>query len=119
MIVQLEATASEPPMNLRAERTSVPQSRPPLCKTALDTPTEVSERLHLAAQQDLEFKSSLAVARHHIENLLAAFSHAVATRDEDSLAMITHTTRISVQRTNQASKGLDVRRIIDWLAPRD
>ncbi|MGX9899611.1 hypothetical protein ACW0JT_06350 [Arthrobacter sp. SA17] len=68
-------------------------------------------------RQDLEFKSSLAVARHHIENLLAAFSHAAATRDEDSLAMIIRSTRISIERADQASTELDVSRVINWLAP--
>lgn len=73
--------------------------------------------MYLTASQDLEFRSSLAVARHYIENLLAGFSHAVAIRDEDSLAMLIRTTRISLEKAEQASKGMDVRRIIDWLAP--
>lgn len=117
--VQMETAPTVAPQDLRPERTRIlPPLRPPrpLCST-LNIPTELSDRIYSAARQDLEFKSSLAVARHHIENLLAAFSHAVATRDEDSLTTIIRATRISVEEAEYASEGLGARSVIDWLAP--
>lgn len=113
--VQTEAAPSGTPQDLCPKPTRILPPLRPL--TALDIPIELSDRIYSAARQDLEFKSSLAVARHHIENLLAAFSHAVATRDEDSLATIIRTTRISVEEAELASEVLGARCVIDWLAP--
>jgi hypothetical protein len=112
---QTETAAPGTPQDLRPKPTRVLPPLRPL--TVLDIPTELSDRIYSAARQDLEFKSRLTVARHHIENLLPAFSHAVATRDEDSRARIIRTTRISVEEAKHASEGLCALNVIDWLAP--
>ncbi|MEO5314721.1 hypothetical protein PV772_11475 [Pseudarthrobacter sp. CC12] len=38
-----------------------------------------------AARADMEFKTSLPALRHYLENLLAAFAHAVVSRDDQYL----------------------------------
>jgi hypothetical protein len=113
--VQTETAPTGTPQDLCPKPTRIFPPLGPL--TALDIPTELSDRIYSAARQALEFKSSLVVARHHMENLLAAFSHAVATRDEDSLATIIRTTRISVEEAKHASEVLGARNVIDWFAP--
>lgn len=115
MTIQTETPPTGTPQDLCPKPTRIftPQGPP----TALDIPSELSDRIYSAARQDLEFRSSLVVARHHLENLLAAFSHAVVTRDEDSLTTILRTTQVSVGAVKHASETLGARNVIDWFAP--
>ena len=47
-----------------------------------------------AVQQDMEFHSRLAVARHHLENLLAGFCAAVTAADPERMAALLRGARL-------------------------
>jgi len=50
-----------------------------------ETPSVLAGHLYAAAGAEMVFRTNLTAARHHIENLLSAFTHAVCSRDADAL----------------------------------
>lgn len=51
---------------------------------------ERATAIRAAARTDMEFRSAAAVPRHHVENLLAAFSFAICRRDAAQLGELIH-----------------------------
>ncbi|WP_458112238.1 hypothetical protein M1D88_18620 [Arthrobacter sp. R1-13] len=73
----------------------------------------LAEHIYAAARADMEFVTSLTSARHHIENLLSAFSHAVCVRDASALEELIRDVAVSLDGhipcgTSKAAK------IMDW-----
>lgn len=77
-------------------------------------PTFQSAAIFSAARADMEFNSTLPAARHYVENLLAAFSHAVCSRNASCLRELTQ--RVAVGLGGRASRPgpHDPEQIIAW-----
>lgn len=74
-----------------------------------------SEVRFAAARGDMEYRTALPAARHYIENLLAAFSHAVCTRDTGHLGELTKGTSISLEGPRASvSDPNDPKQIMAW-----
>jgi hypothetical protein len=70
-----------------------------------------------AAQQDMEFHSRLAVARHHLENLLAGLSATVAAADPDKLAALLRGARLIAEEHDGSRCLMSPDEAIRRLAP--
>jgi len=70
-----------------------------------------------AAQQDMEFHSRLAVARHHLENLLAGFSATVGAADPEGLAALLRGTRLVAEEHDGGRRLMSPDEALSRLAP--
>jgi hypothetical protein len=70
-----------------------------------------------AAQQDMEFHSRLAVARHYLENLLAGFSATVAAADPERMAALLRGARLIAEESDGSQQELTPQGTVGWLAP--
>jgi hypothetical protein len=61
-----------------------------------EMPVVLAKHIYSAARADMEFATSLTAARHHIENLLNAFSHAVCSRDTSALEELIRDVTVSL-----------------------
>lgn len=80
-----------------------------------EMPVFLAEHIYAAARTDMEFGTSLTAARHHIENLLNAFSYAVCSRDANSLEELTRNLSVSLNDHIPCGTSRAVK-IIDWFA---
>lgn len=83
-----------------------------------ETPSFLAEHIFAAARAELEFRTNLTAARHHIENLLTAFSHAVCSRDAHALGELTGGVAVSLDGHIPCGKSKPAK-IIDWFAHTD
>ncbi|MBT8163591.1 MULTISPECIES: hypothetical protein [Arthrobacter] len=70
-----------------------------------------------ALRQDLEVHTKLATARHHIENLLAAFSHAIAGNHQDLLTALLRNVRVTLVGSEHCHELAPVVRLLQLVAP--
>lgn len=54
-----------------------------------EIPVSLTEHIYAATRVDMLFGTSLTAARHHIENLLRQFSHAICNLEADALGELT------------------------------
>lgn len=80
-----------------------------------EMPVSLAEHIYAAARADLEYGTSLTAARHHIENLLGAFSYAVCSRDANALEELTRDVAVSLNEHIPCGKS-KAAKIIDWFA---
>lgn len=57
---------------------------------------DLAESIYAAVAGGMEFRSPLATARHHIENLLTAFGLAVSRNDASNLEKLTRSVRVEL-----------------------
>ena len=70
-----------------------------------------------AAQQDMEFQPRLAVARHHLENLLAGFSSAIAAADPEGLSTLLRGARLIAYERDGGRRVTSPEETLSRLAP--
>lgn len=70
-----------------------------------------------AALQDMEFQSRLAVARHHLENLLAGLSATVADADPEGLAAFLRGARLVAEENDGGRRLMSPDEALSRLAP--
>lgn len=83
-----------------------------------EMPFSLAEHVYAAARADMEFRTSLTAARHHIENLLNGFSHAVCSRDANTLEEMTRNLTVSLNDHIPGGRS-KAAKIIDWFAHTD
>lgn len=85
-----------------------------------ETESEYTDKQVLAATRaDMEFKSPLAVLRHHVENLLAGFSLAICTRNEGYLKELVGRVDVRLEGCPECSKCSSTPdRLISWFGHR-
>lgn len=79
--------------------------------------TETITGILTAAQQDMEFHSRLAAARHHLENLLAGLSATIAAADPDKLAALLRGARLIAEEHDGSRCLMSPDEAIRRLAP--
>jgi hypothetical protein len=80
------------------------------------TTTFLSAGIFSAARADMEFNSTLPEARHYVENLLTAFSHAVCSRNTSLLGELTQHVAVGLGTPATLPGPRDPGQIIDWFA---
>jgi len=77
-------------------------------------PTFFSAGIFSAARADMEFNSTLPAARHYVENLLAAFSHAVCSRQASRLRELTQCVAVGLGGLASCPGSHTPEQIIAW-----
>lgn len=83
-----------------------------------ETPSVLAGHIYTAAGAEIEFRTHLTAARHHIENLLSAFTHAFCSRDADALGELTGHVTVSLNAHVPSGESKPAK-IIDWFAHAD
>lgn len=83
---------------------------------ALVFPAVFTADVFSAAGVDMEFNSALPAARHYLENLLAAFSLAVCSRDKPRLSELTRSVAIGLGGPMGRPGAMSADQIIAWFA---
>lgn len=65
----------------------------------------VGDQILAAASSDMEFTNPLPVLRHYLENLLAAFSHAICTRNTQYIDEMTGLVDVRLEGCPQCSNS--------------
>lgn len=78
-------------------------------------PVSLGDHIFAAARADMEFQNTLAALRHYLENLLAAFSYAVCSRDTGRLGQLIKGVSISLHGCPECHPGSPgPEQIISW-----
>jgi len=82
---------------------------------ALDGLGQPEAPLLAAARADMEFETSLPALRHYLENRLAAFAHAVASQDCQSLAEVVRGVAVRMEGCPVCTGSIvGARQIVSW-----
>ena len=78
---------------------------------------ELGDRVRAAGRVDMEFKTALAALRHYLENLLAAFSYAVSSRDDHHLGELIGGVEVRLKGCTTCSRSWpSAQQVISWFS---
>ena len=77
----------------------------------------LGDRVLAATRADMEFKTALPALRHYLDNLLAAFSYAVSSRDDHHLGELIGGVEVRLKGCTTCSRSLpSAKQIISWFS---